>query len=63
MSKDACIQVEDQNELVEKMLYYLKNKNEAVEKGRNALRIVHSNQGATHKVVSLIGALWKDIEA
>ena len=60
LNNDACIQVKDHNELEEKMLYYLKNKHEADEKGRSALRIVHLNQGATKRMVSLITGLWKE---
>ncbi|HHW11594.1 MAG TPA: 3-deoxy-D-manno-octulosonic acid transferase [Firmicutes bacterium] len=54
LNNDACIQVQDHNELAEKMLYYLKHPVEAELKGRNALRIVEENQGAAEKVVDLL---------
>lgn len=60
LNHDACIQVNNPDELEAKILYYLENKHEAEEMGRNALRIVHSNQGATDKVVSLVSTLWKE---
>ena len=54
LNNDACIQVQDHNELAEKMLYYLKHPMEAEVKGRNALRIVDENQGAAEKIVTLL---------
>ena len=63
LNHDACIQVQDADELADKMLYYLNNKEAAAEKGRNALRIVRANQGATEKVVRLLSSLLAGKEA
>ena len=53
----ACIQVGNNKELTEKMLYYLKNREESEIKGRNAFNIVQENKGATKRIVGLVTEL------
>jgi len=60
LEHDACIQVKNNKELEEKMLFYLKNRHEAAKKGRNALELVRANQGATEKITGLLAELWDE---
>lgn len=60
LKNDACIQVRDNKELEEKMLFYIKNRHEAAKKGRNALKLVRANQGATEKITGLLVKLWDE---
>ncbi len=54
---EACIQVGNNKELTEKMLYYLKNREESEIKGRNAFNIVQENKGASKRIVGLVTEL------
>jgi len=48
------IQVESSEELTAKMLYYLRNREELQERGRNARKMVEENRGAAAKNVQLL---------
>ncbi len=55
----AGVQVENKEELAEKMIYYLENRRELTEKGEKALTMVQENKGASERnarlAVDLLG--------
>lgn len=54
---DAVVQVNDIQELEEKMLFSLKNQGELRKKGKKGLEIVRTNQGATKRIINLVAEL------
>ena len=60
LKRDALIQVQDPEELAEKMLLCLRNREKARIIGQNALRIIQENQGAARKMVDLLAAILQE---
>ena len=54
---EVGIQVENSDELTEKMLYYLRNRGEMQEKGRQARRMIEENKGAAGRNLRLFEKL------
>ncbi len=57
LKEEAGIQVDDEVELKEKMLYYLQHCQELEEKGRKARDVINANKGATSRNLELINDL------
>ncbi|MFW6016588.1 MAG: 3-deoxy-D-manno-octulosonic acid transferase, partial [bacterium] len=62
LENDAAIQVKDSDELILKLLYFLKRPDLSAEYGQRAKKLVESNQGASRRNVELINRLIKEKE-